>query len=135
MLEKYEPNVTAEQIVERIKKERSCSKTLALKIISKESPHEKDYQKKIIAGIKKAFPDGFVRKITIGQYSEGGLPDVMCIIKGHYFGFEVKRPVIGEATDLQKRTMKQIEEAGGTCRVVSYPEEAIETIRRYFNER
>jgi hypothetical protein len=61
------------------------------------------------------------------------MPDILCIKKGHYFGFEVKRPILGEATELQKRTMAMIQDAGGTAAVVSYPEEANEVIKKFFN--
>lgn len=93
-------------------------------------PKESYFQKAIIEAIKKQYPESFVRKISLGAYSEGGLPDIMAIVGGHYFGFEVKRPIIGKPSKLQEATIKAIQHAGGTAAVVCWPEEALKIIER-----
>lgn len=56
----------------------------------------------------------------------------MAIIDGHYFGFEVKRPIVGSLSAIQGRTRDDIRKAGGTAEVISYPEEALTAIKEYF---
>jgi hypothetical protein len=67
------------------------------------------------------------------MYSEGGIPDVLAVVDGHYFGFEVKRPVVGEPSSLQEQTIRHIRRSGGTAEIVCWPEEAIRTIERWRN--
>ena len=52
----------------------------------------------------RKIPGCFIRKISQGAYSEGGIPDILMIRDGHYFGFEVKRPVVGIRSKLQEQT-------------------------------
>ena len=70
-------------------------------------------------------------KISQGAYSQAGIPDVMFIKDGHYFGFEVKRPVVGIRSKLQEQTARMIQAAGGTAAFVCYPEEAIREVEEY----
>ena len=74
------------------------------------------------------YPAAYVVKVSQGMYSEAGIPDILCILDGHYFGFEVKRPVLGKLSKLQEVAMGKIEKAGGTAAVVSWPEEAYRVI-------
>lgn len=49
----------------------------------------------------------------------------MCaIIDGKFYGFEVKRPYIGILSEIQERTIEQIQAAGGIAGVVCFPEDA-----------
>lgn len=50
---------------------------------------------------------------------------------GHYFGFEVKRPVVGIRSKLQEETVRKIQDAGGTATFVRWPEEAIMEVEEY----
>ena len=50
---------------------------------------------------------------------------------GHYFGFEVKRPVVGIRSKLQEETVRKIQAAGGTATFVRWPEEAIMEVEEY----
>lgn len=77
-------------------------------------------------GVRDRFPDAYIAKIAQGMYSQGGIPDVMCIMDGHYFGFEIKRPIFCEMSKLQEvaMAMARIRRSGGTAAVVSWPEEA-----------
>ena len=40
-----------------------------------------------------------------------------------FFGFEVKRPEVGRLSKIQEQTIKEINAAGGTAAVVSFPEQ------------
>lgn len=53
------------------------------------------------------------------------------IHNGHYFGFEVKRPVVGVPSKLQEETIRKITAAGGTALFVRWPEEAIQAVEQY----
>lgn len=132
MLENYDRHLNPREVIESIQRKNNCDKKAALSILRREIPKEKYFQDKIIKGVKKSYPAAFVRKMTLGPYSQGGFPDVLVIMEGHYFGFEVKRPIVGSLSALQGDTRDKIREAGGTAEVISYPEEAIEVIRKYF---
>lgn len=97
------------------------------------SPAHKEsyYQAKIIKWLREAYPQAFVWKAQQGPYSRQGIPDICAIIDGHFFGFEVKRPEGGELSPVQAQTIKQINAAGGTALVVSFPAQAQEAIERW----
>lgn len=86
-------------------------------------PKEKNFQSAIIKWLQKEYPSAFVWKAAAGAYSRCGIPDICCILNGMYFGFEVKRPLVGKATALQLKTLEQIRAAGGVAELVSYPEQ------------
>lgn len=89
---------------------------------SKQDAHKESwYQAKIIKWLKEAHPDAFVWKAQAGPYCRQGIPDICAIIDGHFFGFEVKRPEVGRLSKIQERTIQEINDAGGTAAVVSYP--------------
>ncbi len=89
---------------------------------------ESYYQTKIMKWLKATYPGAFVAKIAQGPYSHAGIPDILAIINGHAFMFEVKRPDNGRLSPVQEQTIKQINAAGGTALVVSYPEQVKEAI-------
>lgn len=135
MLENYDANYTAERAIAIIQKEaRVRTKKEALAIARKKIPKESYYQDKIRKRLRQKYPEGFCRKISQGVYAEAGIPDLLFIYEGHYFGFEVKRPLVGRLSDIQRRTIRLIEKAGGTAAVVCWPEEAIETIEEWRKE-
>lgn len=99
---------------------------------SRQDPHKESwYQARIIRWIKDNYPDAFVWKAAAGPYSRGGIPDVCAIIAGHFFGFEVKRPEGGRLSKIQEQTIQEINDAGGTALVVSYPEQVKEAIEQW----
>ena len=101
-------------------------------MIGKTDPHKESwYQARIIRWIKDNYPDAFVWKAAAGPYSRGGIPDICAIIAGHFFGFEVKRPESGRLSKIQEQTIKEINDAGGTALVVSYPEQVKEAIEQW----
>lgn len=94
----------------------------------KQAHKESYYQSRIIKWLKDTYPGAFVWKAAAGPYSRGGIPDICAIIDGHFFGFEVKRPEVGRLSKIQEQTIKEINAAGGTAAVVSYPEQAAKVI-------
>ena len=79
--------------------------------------------------LERAITDGIMRwakgagywavKIHGAAYQTAGLPDIVAIDrKGRFVGLEVKRPKIGKVTELQKRTLENINLGGGYAVVV-----------------
>lgn len=101
----------------------------ARKYIREHLPKEAYYQDKIIKHIRELIPSAFVWKAAAGAYSRQGIPDVCAVINGRYYGFEVKRPLIGVLSKIQEQTIKQIRQAGGRAFVVTYPAEVTEYLR------
>ena len=80
-------------------------------------------EKDIVAAIKKYLAslgsDVFFWKEHGGPYGTSGVPDIICCYKGRFLGLEVKLPS-GRLTELQKRAIQKINDAGGiACRVES----------------
>ncbi len=99
-------------------------------------PHKESwYQARIIRWLKDNYPDAFVWKAQAGPYCRQGIPDICAIIDGHFFGFEVKRPEVGRLSKIQEQTIKEINAAGGTAAVVSYPAQAMEVIQAWRTTR
>lgn len=97
--------------------------------IRRQLPKESFYQDKIIKHIKALVPSVFVWKAAAGAYSRQGIPDVCAVIGGRFYGFEVKRPLIGELSRIQARAIEQIKEAGGRAYVVSWPEDVTRILK------
>ena len=69
--------------------------------------------------------DVFFWKEHGGPYGTSGVPDIICCYKGRFLGLEVKLPT-GRLTELQKRAIHRINQAGGiACRV-----ESVEDVKR-----
>lgn len=132
MLENYEKNFDENAFVKSfMERKQITTKQKALSELRKLIKNEGYYQSKIKEGLKKKYPDAFVVKISQGAYSEAGIPDILMIKDGHYFGFEVKRPVVGIRSKLQEETVRRIHAAGGTAAFVRWPEEAIREVEEY----
>lgn len=135
MLERYEPNFDESSFIKSFMEARGLrTKKEALAILRKEIKKEPYYQDKIKKALKAKYPKAYVVKISQSMYSQAGIPDIMMIYCGHYFGFEVKRPVVGVPSKLQEETIRQITAAGGTAILVRWPEEAIQAVEQYRNE-
>ena len=131
MLEKYVPDFDSDAFLQELAAEKRITKKKELEICRKEVPKEAYYQKKVIDELKKQFPDAYIAKIAQGMYSQGGIPDVMFILEGHFFGFEIKRPIFGKISKLQEVAVARIRRSGGTAAVVSWPEDAAEIIKNW----
>ncbi len=132
MLERYEKDFDENAFVKSfMERKKITTKQKALSELRKLIKKEGYYQSEIKEALKTKYPDAFVVKISQGAYSEGGIPDVLMIKDGHYFGFEVKRPVVGIRSKLQEETVRKIQAAGGTATFVRWPEEAIMEVEEY----
>ena len=90
-------------------------------------PKESYFQRKILEYLRNLLKTGqikgYVWKEAAGLYQSAGLPDVNLITGGRYFGFEVKRPLLGKPSELQRVTAEQLRAGGGVVEFVSYVSE------------
>ena len=135
MLERYVEGFDADAFLESYAKKEGLPKKAALQRLRGIIPLERRFQTRIIDALRKRYPDAFVAKLAQGIYSRVGIPDIVCIYRGHYFGFEVKRPVVGAASGVQEATMREIRKAGGTAAVVSWAEECFRIIDEWEETR
>lgn len=81
---------------------------------------------KIRDAVKKRYPDAMIVKIHGGPYQAAGLPDLVVVIDGRIYGFEVKKQRLGESTEhaygratvLQQKRLADLRSAGGIGAVV-----------------
>ena len=86
-------------------------------------------ERDVVAAIKKYLAslgsNVFFWKEHGGPYGTSGVPDIICCYKGRFLGLEAKLPT-GRLTELQKRAIRKINQAGGiACRV-----ESVEDVKR-----
>lgn len=105
-----------------VKRGMAKNSTEAEKVARRVVPQESTFQAAIIKRLRK-IPGAFVWKEQAGPFQTKGLPDVCMVIKGRFFGFEVKRPFYGETSDVQKVVHAQLRHAGASVGVVTYVEE------------
>lgn len=100
---------------------KKLNRTEARKAIEKKIPLETKYQDKIIQYLRSLPECIKAWKENKGPYSSmNGTPDITAVMKpgGVYFGFEVKRPLIGEPSELQEQFIKDMNENGGHAYIV-----------------
>lgn len=131
MLEHYIENFDPEEYVKRFQKDQGgITKKLAIEILRRKIPAESYYQRNIKIYLEQKYREEiYVRKVTQGPYSEGGIADLMVVIRGKYIGLEVKRPVVGKPSKLQLENKRLVKSAGGVYAIVRWPEEADAVIR------
>lgn len=56
-----------------------------------------------------------------GRFTKAGIPDLLVCCNGHFLAVELKAPN-GQASELQKYTIKEIEKAGGIA-LILYPKD------------
>ena len=74
----------------------------------------------------------FIIKTHGSLFQAAGLPDLILIAPrfGRFVGLEVKRPVLGVVSELQKLILRKINRAGGYACVVYSPDDAVEALRK-----
>lgn len=84
--------------------------------------------RQIIRTLTKTFGGKWI-KIHGGIFQEAGLPDIIGVYQGRFFGLEVKTS-IGRVSPRQRRVLKEIRAAGGTACVIRSIEAAIEAVNK-----
>lgn len=100
-------------------------------------PKEQAFQDRLLkslAGWKQAgriCRQAMIWKQGAAPYQRQGLPDILAVIDGRLYGFEVKRPFgVGVLTGIQRKTIEDIRAAGGVAEVVSFAREIKEILIR-----
>lgn len=94
-------------------------------------PKEQVFQKAILDAIERWHKENrigeyFIWKNGAGPYgNRNGLPDLMMVLGGKLYAFEVKRPWIGKATGIQLKTIEDLKKAGCRAAVVTFPSEVM----------
>jgi len=73
---------------------------------------------------------GFWTKVHGGPYQATGLPDIIGVYEGRFYGMEVKLPKGGQPTARQALALRLIEAAGGVSGVVRGPTDALKLLRK-----
>jgi uncharacterized protein YlzI (FlbEa/FlbD family) len=76
-------------------------------------------------------PECFSWKEHGGMYGKGGIPDIICCLHGFFLAFEVKRPGIKKASELQQAVINKINTAKGKAFLVNSVEEVKEVIESF----
>ena len=94
---------------------KNLTRTQARKEIPKKIPLETVYQDKILKYLKSLPECIEAWKENKGTYSsKNGTPDITAVMTGGiYYGFEVKRPLVGKLSDLQEQFINKMIAAGG----------------------
>ena len=103
----------------------------AQKLARDKIPKESYYQRHILYALRRAFPNGRWRKNAAGIGQDAGEPDIIGCLDGKYIAVEVKRPLVGKPTDLQRKALREIREAGGCAMFGTYPDEVVQAVDRY----
>ena len=88
---------------------------------------ERDIVASIKAYLASLGRDVFFWKEHGGPYGTSGVPDIICCYKGRFIGMECKLPD-SHLTELQKRALRKINDAGGYAYRVESVEDAREII-------
>lgn len=70
----------------------------------------------------------FVFKVHGSALMMAGLPDLIGVYKGRFFGFETKMPEGADPTPIQRLRHQQIREAGGHVAVVRTVGQALDAL-------
>lgn len=94
----------------------------------------------LVEAIRKAIlrerPDAWCFKVHGSMMQMAGVPDLLVVVEGQLYGFEVKhrKPTEseeharGRATEQQLYQIEQIRKAGGVAEVILSAEEALEAL-------
>lgn len=103
------------------------TKAEAEKFIRQRVPAESYYQKRVMDAIKKRAKEDGLRcvcwKAAAGPYSRGGVSDVLAVVGGVFLAVEVKRPLFGEPSQLQREFVRDVNHSGGVAGFATYPED------------
>lgn len=129
-LDSYFHCKTEQELKKQLLADGKCKNTKEFKQwFQKNVPLESALQKKILNYLKKR-EDCVCWKVHNGMYCQGGVPDIICIKEGMFYGFEVKRPWVGKPSALQLNMKRAIERVGGTMAMVSWVEEVKEILEK-----
>lgn len=93
---------------------------------------ESKLQKRIQEALKKAYPKSFWFKHHGGAFSAAGIPDLIGVVNGRFFGLEVKCPgKLRTLTPIQAHVIHRLQEAGACAAAITSPEEALALVAAF----
>lgn len=97
---------------------------------------ESGVHQRIASDLRKHFGrDIWLFKVHSDEYTGAGIPDLIGVCHGLFFGFEVKRPHAKPRNDrsekLQAYTMSQIQDAGGCAAQVRSTADCLAALARF----
>lgn len=104
------------------------STTQSKLLASPRLPKESRIVKAILTRLNK-LTGTWAFKVHGGPYQAAGLPDVVCVSRGHVVFLEVKRPG-GKVSRIQERVHAQLRSAGACVHVVESVDEALDMVAR-----
>lgn len=89
-------------------------------------------EKKVENKIKKYLDSlgAYYLKVHGSAYQPAGVPDVLASINGKFVGIEVKKPVGGVVSDLQKHHILKIKNSGG----IAFVARSVDDVKRELKE-
>lgn len=92
---------------------------------------------RIVKALEAAHPSCWTLKVHGGPYQRAGVPDLIAVVDGHPFAFEVKAPRPGESrealerrvTALQRKELANLTQAGAKVAVVASVEEVLAIVK------
>ena len=78
---------------------------------------------------------GYWQHVHGNVFTPSGIPDILGCHRGIFFGFEVKTPGGGDATNLQEFNLDQIRKSGGVASVIRSFDEARRLVDEAVKER
>lgn len=89
-------------------------------------------EKKVENKIKKYLDSlgAYYLKVHGSAYQPAGTPDILVSVNGKFVGIEVKKPVGGVVSDLQKHHISRIEKSGG----VAFVARSVDDVKRELKE-
>lgn len=120
-----------ELLLDYIATGRAKNKTEARRLALREIPKESYYQGRILRMLETEFQDGRWRKNAAGIGQVGGEPDILGCCHGLFVAVECKRPLVGVESELQKKAVREIRQAGGFAMFAVYPEEVYDALCKW----
>lgn len=121
-LNDYEKFKTLDELVQVYQTKNNVTKTDAKKAVLSAMPKESRFQAKIMEYLNSR-KDCIAWKDQASMYQSKGVPDIICIKDGIFYGFEVKRPFIGKLSDIQAEFHNKLKSVGARVYVVSFVSE------------
>lgn len=81
---------------------------------------EKNFENKIKKYLKEQGA-WFIKYWGGGAFTKAGIPDLLCCVNGYFVAVELKAPN-GKVSEIQKHTIRKINEAGGIA-IALYPKD------------
>lgn len=126
MLEKYTEGFNEHKFIRDYQISRKTTYAEAVRQLRRQIKNEDYYRSRIRQALEKRYPAAYIAEARRDQRKK--LPSILMIYYGHFFGFEVQRPLFTNDSGNRHKMLNRIELSGGTVATITWPEEAIQII-------